>query len=344
MKTVATFGEVMLRISPEKKGERLSQANLFMIEPGGSESNVSIALSNLGIPTKFITKLPDNPLSDKIIQFLRQFNVDTSAIIREGDKLGVYWTENGIGPRNSNVIYDRNHTAFSEVKVDDFNWAELLKDSGWFHFSGISPAVSENVYNVLSDAVSKVNIPYSVDLNFRSKLWDWLSKDSVLINNTMENLCKRATLIAGNESDFQDIFGIQPSSKSEDSLFDEIAEKCFERFPKLEYISISNRDAISASSNIWNGFLFVKKSDSYKYVGTKYKLEPIEDRVGTGDSFVAGIIYGLINKEKYSFQEIIDFATTLAALNHTTIGDASRFSVAEIWAVIESNGSGRIIR
>lgn len=334
----------MLRISPEKKGERLSQANLFMIEPGGSESNVSIALSNLGIPTKFITKLPDNPLSDKIIQHLRQFSVDTSAILKYGDKLGIYWTENGIGPRNSNVIYDRNHTAFSEVKVDDFNWEVLLKDSSWFHFSGISPAVSENVYNVLSDAVSKVNIPYSVDLNFRSKLWEWLSKDSVLINNSMENLCNDATLIAGNESDFQDIFGIQPTSNSEDSLFDEIAEKCFERFPKLEYISISNRYAVSASSNIWNGLLFVKSTDRFKYIGTKYKLEPIEDRVGTGDSFVAGIIYGLLNKINYSFQEIIDFATTLAALNHTTLGDASRFSAEEVWRVIENKGTGRIIR
>jgi 2-dehydro-3-deoxygluconokinase len=344
IKTIATFGEIMLRISPEAKGERLTQANLFRIEPGGSESNVSIALSNLGVLTKFITKLPANPLSIKIVQFLRQFNVDTSSILIEGDKLGIYWTENGIGPRNSYVIYDRNHTPFSKIEIEDFNWGEILKDSGWFHFSGISPAISEKVYNVLKHVISSINIPYSVDLNYRSKLWEWLNNEPILINSKMEQLCKNAILIAGNESDFQNIFGIYPKLNSVEEVFDEIAEKCFERFPKLEYLSISNRKAISASINNWSGMLFVKNKGIQKYIGMEYKLESIEDRIGTGDSFVAGMIYGLINKEKYSFQEIIDFSTTLGALNHSTIGDASRFSEKEVWGVIENDGTGRIIR
>lgn len=344
MKKVVTFGEIMLRISPEKKGERLTQANLFLIEPGGSESNVSIALSNLGVSTKFASKLPNNPLSDKIIQFLRQFNIDTSAVLRKGDKLGIYWTENGIGPRNSNVIYDRSNTSFSEVAVEEFNWEEIFKDCCWFHFSGISPAISENVNTVLNDAVSKINIPYSVDLNYRSKLWDWLDQDPIQIRLKMTELCSKATLIAGNESDFQNVLGIKPNTTSEDKLFDEIAHKCFEIFPNLKYISISNRAAISASSNIWSGFLFVKDDITFKYKGIEYKLLPIEDRVGTGDSFVAGIIYGLNNKEKHTFQEIVDFATTLAALNHTTLGDASRFSKEEVWKVMENKGTGRIIR
>lgn len=344
MKTVTTFGEVMLRISPENKGERLTQSNTFRIEPGGSESNVSIAIKNLGIPTSFVTKLPINELSEKAIQFLQQFNVDTSKIVKQGNKLGIYWTENGIGPRNSNVIYDRENTSFSEVKVSDFNWKEIFKNSGWFHFSGISPSISKNVYEVLLDAISGIDIPYSIDLNYRSKLWKWLKKDATLIKDVMTNLCIGATLIAGNESDFQNIFGFQQTLNSENASFDEIAQKCFDMFPKLKYISISNRKAVSASSNIWNGFLFVRNDKQFKYTGLEYKLEPIEDRVGTGDSFVSGIIFGLINKSNYSYQEIINFSTTLSALNHTTMGDASRFTLNDVLEVVKNNGTGRIQR
>ena len=153
-----------------------------------------------------------------------------------------------------------------------------------------------------------------------------------------------ATLIAGNESDFQNVFGINPTSNSEETLFDEIAQNCFKMFPKLKFISISNRKAISASSNIWNGFLFVRNNKQFKYKGLEYKLEPIEDRVGTGDSFVSGIIYGLINKPKYSYQQIIDIATSLSALNHTTMGDASRFTFDDVLNVIKNKGTGRILR
>ena len=233
MKSVITFGEVMLRISPKNKGERLTQSTTFKIEPGGSESNVAIAIKNLGIPTTFITKLPDNQLSDKVIQFLQQFNVDTSQILKQGEKLGIYWTENGIGPRNSSVIYDRENTTFSKVGVRDFNWKEITKDSSWFHFSGISPSISENVYNVLLDAVSSIDIPYSIDLNYRSKLWNWVERDKSLVKDLMFNLCKDATLIAGNESDFQEIFGFPQTFSSEKTLFDETAQNCFHMFPNL---------------------------------------------------------------------------------------------------------------
>jgi 2-dehydro-3-deoxygluconokinase len=344
MKKVTTFGDIMLRLSPSEKGERLTQATQFRVEPGGSEANVAIALSNLGLSTSFVTKLPDNPLTVKILQHFRQFNVDTSSILLKGNKLGIYWTENGVGPRNSFVIYDRDNTSFSEMKVADFKWESILKDSSWFHFSGISPAISQKVNAVLLDAVSKVKIPYSVDLNYRAKLWNWVNKDSEMINEHMSKLCQNATLIAGNENDFQNIFGINTYSSSKKAGFDEIVDLCFKKFPKLNFISISNREAISASTNFWNGFLFVKENKITKYIGRKYKLESIVDRVGTGDSFVAGIIFGLLNKELFSYQKIIDFASTLSALNHTTIGDASCFSTKEVWKVIEDNGAGRIIR
>lgn len=341
MKRVTTFGEIMLRLSPVEKGERLTQATYFRTEPGGSESNVAIALSNLGLETKFVSRLPDNVLTDKILQNLKQFSVDTSGIKKGGDKVGIYWTENGVGPRNSFVIYDRDNTSFSQMSTDDFDWKEIFKDTSWFHFSGISPAISKNVKTVLLEAIQKADIPYSVDLNYRENLWKWVNKDAKLISEYMRLLCERAVLIAGNESDFQNVLGIYPDSESD---YTDIAAKCFEQLPNLRYISISNREALSASTNIWNGFLFVKDKGINKFVGLKYNLESIMDRVGTGDSFVAGIIYGLLNEEKYKYQEIIDFATTLAALNHTTIGDASIFSADEVLKVIANNGTGRIIR
>lgn len=341
MKKVTTFGEIMLRLSPVEKGERLTQATNFRTEPGGSESNVAIALSNLGLESKFITMLPDNVLTDKILQNLKQFSVDTSGIKKGGDKLGVYWTENGVGARNSFVIYDRNNTSFSQISTNDFNWEEIFQETSWFHFSGISPAISENVKNVLLEAVQKAETPYSVDLNFRANLWSWVNKDPNLISDYMRLLCHRAVLIAGNESDFQNVLGLYSDSEGD---FTEIAAKCFEQFPNLRYISISNREALSASTNIWNGLLFVKDKGINKFEGLKYNLESIIDRVGTGDSFVAGIIYGLLNNEEYTYQKIIDFATTLAALNHTTVGDASRFSADDVIKVIANKGTGRIIR
>jgi 2-dehydro-3-deoxygluconokinase len=344
MKKITTFGEVMLRLSPSDKGERLIQASQFKVEPGGSESNVAIALSNLGLSTRFITKLPDNALTHKILNNLKQFDVDTESIVIKGDKLGIYWTENGIGPRNSFVIYDRDNTSFSSMTIDDFNWEEIFKDSSWFHFSGISPSVSENVFNVLKQAVSKIDIPYSVDLNFRSKLWKWVDKEAFEIKTKMEHLCKGATLLAGNESDFQDVLSIHSGKDSSEGIYDEVAFKCFEKFPMLKYVSISIREAISASSNDWSGVMYVKDSDDFRFSSIKYRIEPIEDRVGTGDSFVAGIIYGLINDQMTSMQGIVDFASTLAALNHTISGDSSIFTSAEVFNVLRSKGSGRIIR
>ena len=160
----------------------------------------------------------------------------------------------------------------------------------------------------------------------------------------MNSLCENATLTAGNESDFQDIFQMQSPTIKDDQLFDEIATQIFERFSKVKYIAISNRYAFSADSNTWSGYLFIRKDSKFKYLGVKYNLQNIVDRVGTGDSFVAGIIYGLLNNKEHKYQDIVDFATTLAALNHTIVGDASRFTAEEVWEVIGRKGSGRIIR
>ncbi|MDC1310602.1 sugar kinase [Flavobacteriaceae bacterium] len=341
---ITTFGEIMLRISPSYSNERIEQANSFRIEQGGSESNVAIALSNLGAESQFVTRLPDNELNKIILQQLKRYSINTNNICLGGNRLGIYWTEIGSGPRNSYVIYDRENSAFSESNTADFDWGEILKNSKWFHFSGISPAVSRSVTGILEKAINECLCPYSVDLNYRSKLWNWIAKDAQEIKKIMTNLCIKSTLIIGNESDYNDIFSIDSVEIDDTKKYSEIAKKMFDKFPNTNYIAISNRKSISATINHWNGYLFVRNDNHFCYKGMDYNLDNVQDRVGTGDSFAAGIIYGLNSKKIISFQQIIDFAVSLSALNHTTVGDASCFSVSDVTKVIATQGSGRIVR
>jgi 2-dehydro-3-deoxygluconokinase len=341
---ITTFGEIMLRIQPSERGERIRQARLFRITPGGSESNVAIALSNLGLRTTFVTALPDNELAQIIQEHLWQFGVDTQYIVQEGERLGLYFTETGIGPRNSFVVYDRTDSAFCRATPQTFPLHEVLQNSSWFHFSGISPAVSESVAEILMQATNKPPCPYSVDLNYREKLWKWVKHDKKSIRNVMSELCENATLIAGNETDFQQVFGFRSEITNKAEGFEDIAKQCFSRFPKAKYVTISDRTSVSATTNHWGGFLFVQENPHFAFHGNEYTLDHIVDRVGTGDSFVAGIIYGLANTKQPDYQQVIDFAVALSALNHTTVGDASCFSVADVEKAIRSGGSGRIVR
>jgi 2-dehydro-3-deoxygluconokinase len=344
MKWITTFGEIMMRISPSDSGELIHQASQFDIRPGGSESNVAIALANLGLQTRFVTSIPDNPLGEKVIRTLKAEGVDTSFIRKTNGRLGNYWTETGLGPRSSNVIYDREPSAINQSGVDDYRWNQILEECQWFHFSGISPAVSESITTLLEKVVDQIGCPYSVDLNFRKLLWDWTQKEPTRIHSIMANLCRNATLIAGNESDFQQVLGFQSNEESEHEVYTAIAEQAFAKFPSLKFLAISNRNATSATINQWSGYLFVKHDALQCHKGLDYTLDAICDRVGTGDSFVAGIIYGLLHRNEMSYQQIIDFAVTLGALNHTTKGDASHFKVEQVIATLNSNGSGRIIR
>ena len=341
---ITTFGEIMLRISPKEPAEKIITSTDFEIRPGGSESNVAIALANLGERSGFLSLLPDNPLGEKIIRYLRQENVDTSHVKQTGDRLGVYWTETGLGPRNSFVIYDRNDSAFTRVKTEDFEWEKVFDKTKWFHFSGISPAVGEKVFEVLQEIVEICPCHYSVDLNYRDKLWAWLNKDREKIGAVMTKLCKNARMIAGNESDFQNVFGFMSRMNDPEKAYSEIAYQCFDKFESLDYVAISNRTSHSATTNEWNGYLFVRNEQHLAYKGMTYILDNIADRVGTGDSFVAGIIYGLIRQKTMKWQEIIDFAVTLGALNHSTKGDASHFSKKDVMTAIKTKGSGRILR
>ncbi|MFW5886307.1 MAG: PfkB family carbohydrate kinase [Bacteroidota bacterium] len=340
---ITTFGEIMLRLTPRDSGKRIIQTNDFRAEPGGSESNVAIALASLGINSQFVTRLPENQLTHKIQRYFDAHKVKQQFVMG-GERVGIYWTETGVGPRNSFVIYDRDHSSFSEAAFDEFNWDEILKNTTWFHFSGISPAVSKSVADLLQKVIDQIKIPYSVDLNYRKKLWNWVNKDKEQINQIMTKLCSKATLIAGNESDFSDIFGIDSEETGEDKKYKSIAKQVFQKFPDTKYISFSNRISLSATRNDWNGFLFVSDKQQVKsFKGVTYSIDHIIDRIGTGDSFVAGIIHGL-NSFNQDYQKTVDFAVTLAALNHTTRGDASSFSEEEVLNAMKTKGSGRIVR
>ncbi len=340
---ICTFGEIMLRISPCDKGEKIISATNFRIEPGGSESNVAIALSNLGNKVCFLTKLPDNPLGNKILKYLRSFNVDTSFVIHGDSRLGVYWTENGVSVRSSNVVYDRELSAFSSMELKEINSDIFGSDIEWFHVSGITPAISEKTCYLLMEILNSLSVEtkVSVDLNYRGKLWNWLPDDPEKnVHKIMRDICARAFLVTGNETDFQDSLGYD---LNRDGQYSEIGERAFQEFNNLKYIGISNRQSHSASVNAWSGFLFCKMEDTLKtFTSRKYELTDIVDRVGTGDSFTAGIIHGLLNFGN-DFQRVIDMASAIAALNHTTRGDGSEFNMEEVEQVMKSS-SGRIIR
>lgn len=345
IKEILTFGEIMLRISPSSAGERVAQAKDFTIEPGGSEANVAVALSLLGNRSAFLTKIPSGPLSDKIIRHLNSFAVDTSKIVFGGERLGLYWTETGKGHRPSEVTYDRENSSFANISYPDIDWPAALKNAGWLHLSGITPAVSERANDtarkILLTAAKKVRL--SIDLNFRSRLWIWANKKKYSVHKAMRQMCTDAYVITGNESDFFDCLGIGNGIERTTDDYRNTAIRCFNDFPKLKYIGISLRESVSASENNWSGVIFSKKNGKViMHKGPQFRISDIVDRVGTGDSFTAGLIHGIINHDN-DLQHVIDFAVALSALNHSVNGDASQFKVKDVEHLLRKPG-GRIIR
>lgn len=343
---ILTFGEIMLRLSPSDKGERLLDAVNYRVEPGGSEANVAIALAALGHETCFSTVLPDHDLGNRVMRYLRCRNVDTTRIVRKGDRLGVYWTENGVGPRASNVIYDREASAIALTEPEVI--LPLISANGvdWFHSSGITAAISPNAFRALLRLQEQFagSVRMSVDLNFRNKLWGWLNKDSAAIHQHMNQICQRTFLLTGNETDFENALGLRSSAETEQERYAEYALCSFERFEHLQYVAVSLRRARSASQVSWSGLLFRRKSQIPDcYVAPSHLITDIVDRVGTGDSFSAGIIHGLLAFENEP-QKVLDFAVGLSALNHTCTGDASTFAVKDVEHFLKTNGSGRIVR
>lgn len=340
MSKVVCFGEIMLRLSPCGY-ERFLQAKSFDIVYGGGEANVTYSLAQFGTQAEFVTKLPKNPIGDAAINQLRAFGVDTRHIVREGERIGIYFCEKGASMRPSKVVYDRKNTSISEAKVGDFDWKEILEGAKWFHFTGITPALGDSVAEVCLEAckcAKELGVTVSCDLNFRKNLWT-----SAKANEVMSKLMPYVDVVIANEEDAEKVFGIKADSTDITSGhlsiegYKEVAKKLVERFG-FKNVAITLRESISASDNGWSGLLY----DGKEYYKAKRYAIHIVDRVGGGDSFGAGLIYSMINN--FSGQDAIEFAVAASALKHTVEGDYNIVNVDEVKALADGDASGRVQR
>ena len=337
---VVTFGELMLRLAPNGY-YRFFQNDQMQATFGGGEANVAVSLANYGVDSSFVTKLPAHAIGQAAVNSLRGLGVDTTKIVRGGDRVGIYYLEKGASQRGSVCIYDRAYSAIAMASKEDFDWDNIFDGVDWFHFTGITPALGENVAAICLEACKKAHahgVKVSCDLNYRGKLW---SKQQA--NETMSELCKYVDVCIANEEDAKDVFGIESSNtdiyggKLNKEGYIEVAKKLTDKFG-FEKVAITLRTSISASDNDWAGMLY---SDGKAYFSKEYHLR-IVDRVGGGDSFGGGLIYSLLNN--YEPQDAIEFAVAASALKHSIEGDYNRVSVAEVTKLAKGDASGRVQR
>lgn len=346
MKKVITFGEIMLRLAPPGF-LRFSQATQFEAMYGGGESNVAVSLANYGVPVDFVTRLPDNDIGASAMMELRKRGVGVDQIIYGGDRLGIYFLETGAVSRGSKVIYDRAHSAMSEIRVGMIDWKTVFKDVGWFHWTGITPAISKGAADACLEAVkvaSEMGITVSTDLNYRAKLWNY-GGDREKIMTELTSYCD---IILGNEEDAEKHFGIKPEgldittqgSDVKAEAFLSVCKQMMAKFPKAKKVITTLRGSISASHNTWAGVLY---DGSTMYQSPQYQITDIVDRVGGGDSFMGGLIYGLMQYPQDD-QHALNFAVAASCLKHTIKGDANLVSIEEVEKLMGGDASGRVAR
>lgn len=342
MSDFITFGEIMLRMTPPSM-ETILQTPGFVATPGGAEANVAASLANYGESVSYVTALPENPIADAVIGELRRFNVGTDYIRRSGDRVGLYYTQTGSVMRPSKVIYDRSHSSISEVKPGDFDWDDILEGKKWFHVTGITPAIAEGTADVTIEALKKCRekgITVSCDLNYRKKLWKW-GKEPVEV---MTEIAEYVDVMIANEEDCQKCLGIKldvdvTAGSLDTEKYRGLAEKVMTQFPDVKYLAVSLRESISANHNNWSGVLATKENF---FVSRKYSITDIVDRIGGGDSFGAGLIYGLNHFENP--EDAINFAIAASALKHTIYGDFNRVSKEDVLTLMGGDSSGRVQR
>ncbi len=343
-KKIVTFGEIMMRLSPPGY-LRFGQASSLDMTFGGGEANVAVSLANFGLPVDYITRLPDNDLGKSCVRFLRQFNVGVEKIVYGGERLGIYFLEMGSMQRGSKVVYDRAHSAISTIGPGMIDWKEVFADADWFHWTGITPAISEGTAAVCLEAVKtaqEMGVTVSCDLNYRKNLWKWGKKPA----EVMPELVSYTDVAIGNEEDAEKVFGIHaPDSdvtagKVEAGKYRYVCEKLNERFPNLKTIAITLRGSISASHNQWSAVLW---HEGTFYEGLNFDITHIVDRVGGGDSFMGGLIYGL---QMYGAdkQKTLNFAIAASCLKHSIFGDFNLVTVNEVEKLMSGDASGRVSR
>jgi len=344
MHKVITFGEIMLRLSPPG-WKRFSQATSFDVIYGGGESNVAVSLANFGLDVAFVTRLPANDLGDCAVMELRKRGVDTSRIVRGGERLGIYFLETGAMARGSKVVYDRAHSSIATIRPGMINWEEVFAGATWFHWTGITPAISQGAADVCLAAIQAANrlgITVSTDLNYRKKLWKYGKEPSEI----MPELVAGCDVILGNEEDAEKHFGIHPAGvdvTQGDSMhaaaYASVCRQLMARFPRCKKVIVTLRGSLFASHNTWSGVLY---NGQTLFTTRTYQLTHIVDRVGGGDSFMAGLIYGLLTYG--DDQRALDFAVAASALKHSIVGDANLVTVAEVEKLMEGDASGRVSR
>lgn len=342
MKTekIVTFGELMLRLEPEGYN-RFVQAEKLGATFGGGEANVAVSLANFGCDASFISKLPAHEIGQAAVNSLRKFGVDTTKIVRGGERVGIYFLEKGASQRASKVIYDRKDSAIALAGTDEFDWDSIFDGVDWFHFTGITPALSENAAANCLEAVKKAkekNITVSCDLNYRKKLW---SKETA--GRVMAEICQYVDVCIANEEDASDVFGIHANETSvtDGKLsydgYRDVAKQLMDRF-SFSKVAITLRTSLSASDNKWAAMLY----DGNEYCFSKTYQVHIVDRVGGGDSFGAGLIYATL--KGMDTQNSIEFATAASCLKHSIEGDYNLVTVDEVFQLANGNGTGRVQR
>lgn len=347
MPQVITLGEIMLRLK-SPGFERFFQSPAFEATFGGGEANVAVSLANFGIETAFVTALPDNAIADACVSYLKSKDIDTSFIKRTGERIGIYFLEAGANQRPSNIIYDRAHSSIATLKAATFDWDQIFEGASWFHITGITPALSEAAADLSLEAVKKAKengLTVSCDYNYRKKLWKY-GKTSLEV---MPEIIQHVDIGIANEEDCQLSLGISVgteekhedryNAKIEVDKYKLLCEKVLDAYPNLIMQAITLRESISASHNAWSACIHDRKDF---ILSERYNITHIVDRVGAGDSFAAGLIYGLINLMPH--QEALNFAVAASCLKHSIPGDANLVSPEEVKRLIKEGGSGRVQR
>lgn len=345
MKKVVTFGEIMLRLTPQGF-KRFSQASNFDVVYGGGESNVAVSLANYGLKPEFVTRVPNTDIGECALMEMRKRNVGLNHVVRGGERLGIYFLEMGAVTRGSKVVYDRAHSGMATIEAGMVNWEAVFEDAEWFHWTGITPALSQGAADACLEAIQTANrmgVTVSTDLNYRKKLWKYGKTPGEI----MPDLVAGCDVILGNEEDAEKHFGIHPEGVDvtkghsvEASAYISVCQQLMERFPRCKRAIITLRGSISASHNSWAGVLYDGAS---LFTSPTYQITHIVDRVGGGDSFMGGLIYGLLTYGD-DLQRALNFAVAASCLKHTIYGDANLATVAEVENLMGGDASGRVSR
>ena len=345
MAKIVTFGEIMLRLAtPDHM--RFGQSQSLVATFGGGEANVAVSLANYGEDVEFVTRLPKNDIAAACVKELRGLGVKTENIVYGGERMGIYFLETGAVARPSKVIYDRAHSSISTIEPGMIDWAAVLEGAEWFHFTGITPAISASAAEVCLEAcrmANKMGVTVSCDLNYRKNLWKY-GKSAAEVMPALVECCD---IILGNEEDAEKVFGIKPEGfdaaategEVDQAAFKSVCQQLMQRFPRAKRVIITLRGSINADHNTWGGVLY---DGERLYASRRYDITHIVDRVGGGDSFMGGLIYGLRSYD--DLQRALEFAVAASALKHSIYGDYNRVNAQEVETLMGGDGSGRVAR